>query len=428
MLEILEIINGVLGILFTMCYFFQLLYLIIPFIIKLPPHKETKLHKIAVISCGRNEEAVIGDLIDKIAAQDYPKELLTMIVVADNCTDNTAAVAREHGAIVYERFNKTLVGKGYALDFALKKLDEDFGEDAFDAFIVFDADNIPMPNYVTEINKTFSDGYRVVTSYRNSKNYGDGWRAAASGLWFLREAKYLNGSRMRIGACPQCTGTGFLFSNSIRKENGGWPFHTLTEDFEFTCNSVIKGEKFGYCEEAMFYDHQVSGLKQSWNQKLRWTKGGLQGFLIYWKSLLRGIFSKKFVACYDMLFSLAPAYILSLTACIINSVGAVALLATGEHPLFVFFYIGKMVLGAYLILLLQSFVTTLTEWRKIKANPFKKFIYIFTFPLYVFTFVPICFVALFKKVEWKEIRHTQNADSSQLISEPAEESEDKTNK
>ena len=129
-----------------------------------------------------------------------------------------------------------------------------------------------------------------------------------------------------------------------------------------------------------------------------------------------------------MLFSLAPAYILSLTACIINSVGAVALLATGEHPLFVFFYIGKMVLGAYLILLLQSFVTTLTEWRKIKANPFKKFIYIFTFPLYVFTFVPICFVALFKKVEWKEIRHTQNADSSQLISEPAEESEDKTNK
>ena len=128
MLEVLEIINGVLGILFTMCYFFQLLYLIIPFIIKLPPHKETKLHKIAVISCGRNEEAVIGDLIGRIAAQDYPKELITMVVVADNCTDNTAAVAKEHGAIVYERISKTQVGKGYALDFALKKLDEDFGE------------------------------------------------------------------------------------------------------------------------------------------------------------------------------------------------------------------------------------------------------------------------------------------------------------
>lgn len=417
MLPILENINAVLSVLFIMCYFFQMVYLLIPFVKRMPPHKKTKMHKLAVISCARNESGVIGGLIDSIKGQDYPCELIQVFVVADNCTDNTAEVARNHGAVVYERFNKVQVGKGYALDYVLKKLDEDYGIDAFDAFIVFDADNVLKPNFITEINKTFSDGYRVVTSYRNSKNYGDGWRAGASGLWFLRESKYLNGSRMRIGACPQCDGTGFLFSNSIRLENGGWPFHTLTEDYEFTCNSVVKGEKFGYCEDAVFYDDQVKGLRQSWNQKLRWTKGGLQVFLLYWKKLLRGVFSKKFLACYDMLMSLAPAYILSIVACIINSVGAVALLATGTPPLDVFFYIGKMVLSAYLILWLQSLVTTVTEWRKIKANPIKKILYIFTFPLYVFTFIPICFIALFKKVEWKQIRHTENTDSAKFMDE-----------
>ena len=86
-----------------------------------------------------------------------------MFVVADNCTDNTAEISREHGAVVYERFNKEKVGKGYALNYLLQNIENDYKDNPFDAYIVLDADNVLEPNYVTEMNKTLSDGYQIVT-------------------------------------------------------------------------------------------------------------------------------------------------------------------------------------------------------------------------------------------------------------------------
>ena len=157
-MQTLSIINLILGILFVLCYAFQFIYLVVPFLKKLPEHKETKPHKYAIMICARNEENVIANLAESIRAQDYPAELINIVLVADNCTDNTAAVAKELGLTVYERFNKEKIGKGYALEYGLSKVAEDFGEDYFDAFIVFDADNILTENFVTEINKTFSDG------------------------------------------------------------------------------------------------------------------------------------------------------------------------------------------------------------------------------------------------------------------------------
>ena len=405
-MQVLTIINLVVGGLFLLCYAFQVAYVVIPFIKKLPPHKETVLHRYAIMVCARNEENVISDLVESIRRQDYPAELINIILVADNCTDNTAAVGRALGMTVFERFNKEQIGKGYALDYGLSCAASTFGDDYFDAFIVFDADNILTENYVTEINKTFSDGYEVITCYRNSKNYGDSWLAAGSGMWFLRDSKYLNGSRMRIGACPQVSGTGFLFSNGIRKEYGGWPFHTMTEDYEFTCYSVIRGKKFGYCEQARFYDEQVTGFVQSWNQRLRWCKGGLQSFVMFWKQLLRGLFSRKFIPCYDMIMSIAPAYFLSIAACIINAVGVTVLLCTGHGVEETLMPLVPILLGAYAFCFVNGLITTLTEWKHIRASAFKKIFYLFTFPFYMMTFIPTAFVAIFKKdVSWKPIRH-----------------------
>ena len=136
------------------------------------------LHRYAVLISARNEQNVIGHLLDSINAQDYPKNLVTVFVVADNCTDDTARVAREHGAVVYERFNRVKVGKGYALNELLGHIEQDYGR-VFDAFMVFDADNLLEPNYITEMNRTFSDGYEIITSYRNSKNYADNWVSSA---------------------------------------------------------------------------------------------------------------------------------------------------------------------------------------------------------------------------------------------------------
>ena len=86
-----------------------------------------------------------------------------------------------------------------------------------DAFIVFDADNIVDSNYVSEINKTFNNGYQVITSYRNTKNYGDNWISSGYGLWFLREAMYLIQPRWKIGSSCGVSGTGFYFQAKFLK-------------------------------------------------------------------------------------------------------------------------------------------------------------------------------------------------------------------
>ena len=399
-------INFGIAILFAICYSFQIAYLFIPYLKKPREHKPTVMHKIAVLVCARNEEEVIDDLFRGIAQQDYPAELIDIVLVADNCTDRTAERARALGARVYERFDQEKIGKGYALDYGLSHLCADLGEDYYDAFIVFDADNVPEKNFITEINKTFSDGYQVVTSYRSSKNYGDSWLSAGSGLWFLRESQCLNASRALIGACPQVSGTGFLFSNDVRKENGGWPYHTLAEDCEFTCDSVVKGKRFGYCPNAVFYDEQVVDFKGAWTQRIRWCKGGIQCFGKYRKALFKGLFSKNFLASYDMLMSLAPAYLLSMLASIVNVVGFLVLLISGEGFLTAIAPVAILIAAIYVFVTLHSIITTLTEWKRIKAKNSDKIKYMFTFAFYLMSFVPIAFVALFKKkVSWQSIKH-----------------------
>ena len=147
-IEIIRIINFTLATLFVICYAYQFIYLAIPFLKKDKPHGPVKFHRYAVLISARNEQAVIGHLLDSIRAQDYPSDLVTTFVIADNCTDATARVAREHGAVVYERFNRVKVGKGYALKELLAHIDDDFGP-IFDGFFVFDADNLLEPDYIT---------------------------------------------------------------------------------------------------------------------------------------------------------------------------------------------------------------------------------------------------------------------------------------
>ncbi|MBQ7332335.1 MAG: glycosyltransferase, partial [Opitutales bacterium] len=242
-------INMVLGVIFLVCYLYQFFYIAVPFFVKDKPHKPTVPHRFGVLISARNEENVLPLLLQSLNKQTYAREHFTVFVIADNCTDKTAAVARENGAVVYERFNKEQVGKGYALDFLYEKIVADYGDTHFDAYVVFDADNVLDPHYLEEMNKTFSDGYEVITSYRNSKNYGDNWIAAGYALWFLRESEYLNHARMLLGTSCAVSGTGFMFASKIIREVGGWKFFLLTEDIEFTVYNVVRGRKIGYAKD-----------------------------------------------------------------------------------------------------------------------------------------------------------------------------------
>ena len=111
-IELIKLINYLLAVVFFICYAYQLFYLLVPFLKKLPAHGTSCMHRYAVLISARNEEAVLPHLLESIRAQDYPAEFITTFVVADNCTDGTADAARAFGAVVCERFNPAKKGKG----------------------------------------------------------------------------------------------------------------------------------------------------------------------------------------------------------------------------------------------------------------------------------------------------------------------------
>lgn len=415
-MKTINTINTVLYFVLTVLYFYQFIYIVIALIgdkkKKLENYEAKEFHKFAFIIAARNERAVIGNLIDSIKQQNYPAELIDVIVVADNCTDDTANIAREHGAICYERFNNMLVGKGYALDYCFNRIVEDFGDyTAYDGYFVFDADNVVDKNYVKEMNKVFDRGYNVITSYRNSKNYDTNWITSGYSLWFIREAKYLNNPRMMLKTSCAVSGTGFLVNSTIIKKNNGWKFNLLTEDIQFSVVNILEGEKIGYCESAMFYDEQPTTFKQSWNQRMRWSKGFYQVMFHYGRELVAMMFKKRemFISCYDMFMTLAPATLFSI-GCILLNLVFLAYGATDIHMLRRILpgAVGSIVfagLNFYLLMFSIGLITLITEWNKILAPTGKKIKSLFTFPLFMLTYVPISLVALVKKVEWKPITH-----------------------
>lgn len=401
-------------VLFTLLYSYRFVYMFIAFRMKgrkRSVEHGNKLNKYAVIIAARNEELVIGELIRSIKEQKYPEEYVDIFVVADNCTDQTVQVAKEGGAIVRERFNKTRIGKGYALDYIYKIIEKEYSFKNYDGYFVFDADNVLEENYIMEMNKTFNQGYRVITSYRNSKNFGQNWISAGYSLWFLHESEYLNLPRMTLNSSCAISGTGFLVSTDLIRDNGGWIHHLLTEDIEFSIDHIMKGEKIGYCKKAIFYDEQPVTLKQSWNQRLRWAKGFYQVFLRYGNNLTRQIFQGKGnrFSCYDMMMTIMPALLISCISMVVNTCFYLTaiILEKSEIATVTNQALFESFIGYYGLLCLIGLITTLTEWKNIHCSGPKKVSYVFTFPIFMFTYIPIAVVALFKKVSWKPISHTE---------------------
>ena len=414
MLEFVRNLNFAVVVLFTLLYLYQGFYAVVGLVFRRwqDRHQPSRLHRFAAIVSARNEAGVIGELLESLRGQNYPSELLDLYVVADNCTDDTAAVARRAGAFVYERFDSVHKGKGYAMDYLFHRLKEE-GKQGYDGYFVFDADNLVDPNFVREMNRTFDKGYDALTCYRNSKNFAANWISAGYSIWFLREARFLNFPRTLLGTNCHVSGTGFLVSAKVIEENGGWPFHLLTEDIQFSVDCAIRGRKIGYCDKAVIYDEQPTTFQQSWDQRLRWSKGFYQVDRAYTLPLLKGCLRKGRLgtSCYDMFVTVAPGMLLTLAMILFN---ASILLACLTQPVYLAAWIVEetvsfmisAVVNFYVGLLIYGLLTVLSEWKHIDAAPVKKLVYVFTFPIFMFTYIPISIAALVRKVEWKPIYHT----------------------
>ena len=237
------------------------------------PLIKNKKHKFMMILPAHNESAVIGSLIESLQALDYPKELYDIYVIADNCTDNTAQIAKDLGAIVYERFDEKKKTKGFALNWFLgQKIEEDAD---YDAFCIFDADNIVDVNFLKNMNKKLCQGEDVVQGYRDIKNPTDNWITAGYAIFYWTMNRMYHLARYNLGLSPLINGTGFMVRFDVIKPEG-WVTKTLTEDIEFSLKRIIKGKRLGWAVDAIVYDEQPLGFKQSWKQRTRWTVGHIQ--------------------------------------------------------------------------------------------------------------------------------------------------------
>lgn len=415
------IFNTIVGLVFSVCFLYQVAFFFIGLIrgqVKIPPAK--KQHTYAFFIAAHNEEAVIANLVKSIKDQDYPSELIDVFVVADACTDNTAQAAREAGAIVYERNDLSRKGKSWVMDYGFDRILREY-PGKHEAFFIFDADNLLSRDYVTIMNDAFDQGYLALTSYRNSKNFGSSWISSAYATWFIREARYLNNARMICHTSCAVSGSGYLVSAKLIEGMKGWDFHTLTEDIQFSTFCAIHGVRIGYAP-AEFFDEQPVTLKASIKQRMRWTKGFYQVLFTYGRHMFKSIGKFHRFAAYDMLMVVGPAMLLTLMCLLVNvtfiAVGSLShgFLATDAEIEMAIGSIIMMLAYMYGTFFVMGLSTTITEWKHIHCpQKWRIFTNLFTFPLFMFTYVPLTVAALFLKVDWVPTPHDVSVTLDEVL-------------
>lgn len=390
---------------------YKRLYLVIGFFARARRFPDTRQRfRYAFVIAARNEEKVIGNLIDSIRGQNYPQELLTVFVVADNCTDATAAIARQKGALVYERRDGEKRRKGYALEFLFAKIGEEYGFDRFDGFFVFDADNLLAPDFTYEMNKAFASGAEIVTSYRNSKNFDTNFVSSAYGIHFYHNTIACHRPRAWLGVGTHLTGTGYLFSSGLIREKG-WHYTNLTEDDEFSLRAATEGHYVAFCETAEFYDEQPVDLKTSMRQRIRWARGRIVNFIRNGGGAFAAIFRKHRFTNYDLFFHYMPVglctWILGLLYPLCSFLFSVF---HGQMPglLPILTNILMALAGSYFYSLVSGAVTVIREYRHISCSLPRLMLYVLCYPWFSVVSVYIYVVALFWNIKWTPIVHNDD--------------------
>lgn len=402
-MEYLYIIQQALIWIVTIYWLYQFIISLCSFVkIKEKPLKEDKQHRFMTIIPAHNEEKVVVNLIESLKKLDYPKDLYDIYVIADNCTDKTAEVAKKAGAIVYERFDEAHKTKGHALQwFLAQKIEEDA---PYDAFCIFDADNIVDENFLKVMNKKLCQGEEVVQGYKDIKNPSDSWVSAGYAIFYWTMHRFYHLARYNIGLSPLMNGTGFMVKFDVIKPQG-WNTKTLTEDIEFSLKRIIEGKKLGWARDAIVYDEQPVGFKQSWTQRSRWTVGHMQCLKEYTKPLAEAVVKNKTVMNFDgLLYMLGttPMLILTMVLVIVN----IVLFATGAMSGLDFtIQMLKYIIPTLLVLPFMGLVVLYLEKKPIK--PMIKGL--LTYPVFMGSWLLINIKCLFKRdTEWKKIDHVDD--------------------
>lgn len=246
-------------------------------------------HRFVLLVPAHNEEQLLPTLLANIRQLAYPRHLFTLVVVADNCTDQTAALARAAGALVYERFDRVQIGKGYALQWLLAQLHAD--KITFDAAVILDADSVVSANFLQVMAAQLAKGARAIQAHYAVLNPHRTWvmslRAAALAL--LHYVRPLG--RTALGGSVGLKGNGMVFHHTLLAEHQ-WSA-SVTEDIEYHMSLVLAGERVYFAPDATVWAEMPGTLQSSHTQNVRWEQGRFQLARQYVPKLLQTAISNQ---------------------------------------------------------------------------------------------------------------------------------------
>lgn len=366
-----------------------------------------KDHKFMAIIPAHNEEAVIVNLIESLKKQNYPKDLLDIYVIADNCTDRTAKIAKEHGAIVYERIDEEHKTKGYAMNWFLNKMIQKNAD--YDAFCVFDADNIVDEDFMKNMNKKLCQGEDIVQGYRDIKNPTDSWVSAGYAIFYWTMNRFYHLARYNLGLSPLINGTGFMVRFDLIKKEG-WNTKTLTEDIEFSLKNIIKGRKIGWAIDAKVYDEQPIGFRQSWSQRSRWTVGHLQCMKYYTTDLVKSVKEHKSLLNFDGLLYILGIPMMLLTFLLLG-VNLGIYMIDGMTFTELMENYGRYLFATFLMPIATAILIMVLDKRPIK--PMLKGLALY--PLFMGSWILINIKCIIKpNTKWEKINHVRDVKINEV--------------
>ena len=323
-------------------------------------------------------------------------------VIPNNCTDNTALAARNYGAKVLE-CTFPVKSKGEVLRFAYNRL----RGRQYDAWLVFDADNVVERNFLAEMNNAHLAGAWAAQGYRDSKNPYDTAVSSCSSIYYWMMDRFHNGGKAGAGLSAMIGGTGFMVTQKLLDKLGGWRTETISEDLEITAQTVLAGETVAYVPKAITYDEQPLSWEQSFTQRRRWSSGTLQVAERCLPAVAKNLGEEPRLALFDLGLTMAlPAYQLAALAGLLCT-GLTAALGGGNLVQALVFgvagLLGNLAWASLTATAAAAIVITMEgKWdRRLWKG-------LSTYWLFLLTWLPISAAAFVKKTTvWKEIRHTR---------------------
>lgn len=374
------------------------------------PKKKKDGHDFCFLAPARYESKVIEDLLVSIKNQTIKINMKDVYVIIESMEDETVNICKKYKASVILRKDINLQRKGYALDEAVKQILEE--NKHYDAYFIFDADNVLDKDYLKNMIPVFDKGYDLASGYRNCKNGNESAIAASSALTFSLINTVFNNKKNKETRNITFSGTGFYIRGSLIEKWEGYPFHSLTEDYELSSYATLNNLTTFYNTKSIFYDEQPVKFKDTINQRVRWIRGYFDVRGMYNKKLFKaidknnpnngsiideaaGIFPYIIVVIGLFIYFLSLVFFIIYNLLLKNNLWKINL-----FELIIF------IITIYVVLMIMTLVMLILEHKKINLSLKTKKKALFINPIFMISYVPCAIKALTSKnITWKRVEH-----------------------